>query len=89
MLELHKNNYVKIQGIKSAQKTALKVFDYIEKQPIIDIKKASEDLGLSFNTVSKAINNLVGIGVLRQTQSASRNRCFAYEEYLSILRKDT
>ena len=89
LLELHKNNYVKIQGIKSAQKTALKVFDYIEKQPIIDIKKASEDLGLSFNTVSKAINNLVGIGVLRQTQSASRNRCFAYEEYLAILRKDT
>ena len=89
LLELHKNNYVKIQGIKSAQKTASKVFDYIEKQPIIDIKKASEDLGLSFNTVSKAINNLVGIGILRQTQTASRNRCFAYEEYLAILRKDT
>ena len=89
LLELHKNNYVKIQGIKSAQKTASKVFDYIEKQPILDIKKASEDLGLSFNTVSKAINNLVGIGILKQTQSASRNRCFAYEEYLAILRKDT
>ena len=89
LLELHKNNYVKIQGIKSAQKTASKVFDYIEKQPILDIKRASEDLGLSFNTVSKAINSLVGIGILRQTQSASRNRCFAYEEYLAILRKDT
>lgn len=89
LLELHKKNHVKIQGIKSAQKTASKVFDYIEKQPILDIKKASDDLGLSFNTVSKAINNLVGIGILKQTQSASRNRCFAYEEYLAILRKDT
>ena len=61
----------------------------VKKNPIIDIKKTSSELGLVFNTVSKAVNNLMDIGILKQTQNASRNRCFAYEEYLAILRKDT
>ncbi|MBP2658423.1 MAG: hypothetical protein H6Q69_1455 [Firmicutes bacterium] len=29
------------------------------------------------------------IGILRQTQNANRKRCFTYEDYLAILRKDT
>ena len=89
LVALHQKNCSKVEAVKSSRKTVARVFDYIEKQPIIDIKKASTDLEISFNTMSKAVKTLEEIGILRQTQNAARNRCFAYEEYLVILRKDT
>lgn len=41
------------------------------------------------NTVSSAVGKLVNAGILKKTTNAARNRVFAYEEYLGILRKDT
>ncbi|MDF2636716.1 MAG: hypothetical protein K0R78_3590 [Pelosinus sp.] len=89
LVALNERDYGKVEGVKSSFKTTVKVFEYIKRNPIIDIKKTSTELGISFNTVSKAVNNLMDIGILRQTQNANRNRCFAYEDYLAILRKDT
>lgn len=89
LVALHERDHARVLGATKSLKTTVQVFEYIKKNPIIDIKKTSTELGLAFNTVSKAVNNLMEIGILRQTQNASRNRCFAYEEYLNILRKDT
>ena len=89
LVALNERDYIKVQGVKSSLKTTVKVFEYIKSNPIIAIKKTSTELSISFNTVSKAVNNLMDIGILRQTENASRNRCFAYEDYLAILRKDT
>ncbi len=89
LVALHEKDYAKVLGAKNSLKTTVRVFEYIKRNPIIDIKKTSNELDLSFNTISKAVNNLMDIGILRQTQNANRNRCFAYEDYLVILRKDT
>ena len=72
-----------------ASKTAKEIFDYLEKNPIIDIKKTSEELSLAFSTVSASVKRLEGCGILVKTNNANRNRVFAYEDYLEILRKDT
>jgi len=53
------------------------------------VKQTAEKLGLSFNTVSSAVNRLINVGILVQTENTRRNRIFAYEEYLNILRKGT
>lgn len=66
-----------------------RVFDYIEQYPIIEIKRTAADLGVSYNTVSSAVDKLVQTGILKETTNASRNRVFSYEEYLNILRKGT
>lgn len=66
-----------------------RVFDYIEEYPIISIRKTATDLGVTYNTVSSAVNKLVQLGVLKESTNASRNRVYYYEEYLEILRKDT
>ena len=87
--ELHNANIKKIDAMGRAAKNARAVFDYLEQNPIIDIGKTAEELNLAFSTVSLAVNRLVDAGILIQTNNANRNRVFAYEEYLSILRKDT
>jgi len=87
--ELHDKNIRIIEQMGRASKTAKEVFDYLEKNPIIDIKKTSEELSLAFSTVSASIKRLEECGILVQTNNANRNRVFAYEDYLGILRKDT
>lgn len=87
--ELHNANIKKIDAMGRASKNARAVFDYLEQNPIIDIGKTAEELNLAFSTVSLAVNRLVDAGILIQTNNANRNRVFAYEDYLTVLRKDT
>ena len=37
-------------------------------------------LNLSFNAVSNAVNKLVELGILRQTENVRRSQVFAYED---------
>jgi len=89
LVKLHDRNYQIIEKTGRAAKTVRKVFKYLESNPIIDIKKTSTELGISFNAVSNAVNTLIGLGVLKQNERSQRNRVFAYEEYLEIMRRDT
>lgn len=89
LVKLHEKNYVALEDTGKAALTMQKVFRYLESNPIIDIKKTSVELELSYNAVSRAVKRLVELGILVQTESRQRNRVFAYEEYLEILRKDT
>jgi Fic family protein len=65
------------------------LFDYLEQHPILDIKRTAAALEVSYNTISSAIRKLVDCGILYETTNAARNRVFAYQQYLDILRKDT
>lgn len=87
--ELHDENFKVVEKIGRASKTVKMVLKYLERNPIIDIQKTRLELGISYNAVSNAVNHLMGLGILKQTDSGQRNRVFAYEDYLEILRKDT
>ncbi len=89
LAKLHDKNIEILPKTTRKKDNVRTLFNHIEQYPIIDIKKTSIALELSYNTVSTAVNKLVGVGILKETTNASRNRVFVYEEYLSILRKDT
>lgn len=89
LVALRDKNRAATQSVGRSAKNVRKVFDYIEKCPIIDIRKTCEELAMPFSTVSRAVERLCALHILEQTESVKRNRCFAYEEYLNILRKDT
>lgn len=87
--ELHEKNTWLLPKAKREKDTVRTLFDYIEQYPIIDIGKTADRLALSYNAVSNAVKKLMSLGILRETTNASRNRVFAYDDYLTILRKDT
>ncbi len=89
LIVLHDANVTIISKLGRAAKNAILVFNYLESNPIIEIRKTAEALGITFNTTSSAVNRLVDAGILFQTSDTSRNRTFAYEAYLDILRKGT
>lgn len=42
--------------------------------------------GVSINTVSALINDLVSAGVLREMTGQRRNRLFVFQEYLALFK---
>ena len=87
---LHNQSVAKLGVFSKRQQTnLLKLFAYIETNPIIDIQKTAAALGLSYNTVSKMVTILVDEGILRQTDKAGKAKIYSYADYLDILRKDT
>ena len=86
---LHDTNIKQLETLGRRSKNAIKLFEYLESNPIIDIQKTSKDLNIAFNTVSSVVNDLCKIGILKQTSTQSRNRTFAYSEYLNILKAGT
>jgi Fic family protein len=89
LIALHDKNAAIITGMGRAAKSAMLVFSYLEANPIIDINKTAAALDITFNTASSAVKRLSDVGILVQTTNASRNRTFAYEDYITILRKGT
>jgi Fic family protein len=89
LVYLHDKNSMLIKNIGRSSKTAINLFKYIEENPIIEIQKTSAALGVSFNTIAGTVNKLCGLGILKQTNKAQRNRTFAYTDYLDILRSGT
>ena len=73
------------QSGRAAARTQM-IFDYLERHPIIEIGKTAEAVGLSYNTVASAVQWLVKQGILVPTTNFKRNRVFAYESYLGVLR---
>lgn len=87
---LHNQSVAKLGAFSKRQQTNLiKLFAYIETNPIIDVQKTAAALGLSYNTVSKMVTILVDEGILRQTDKAGKAKIYSYADYLDILRKDT
>lgn len=87
--ELHDRNLAILPTSKRSVDHVRRLFDYLEQHPIIDIKKTAQALDISYNTAAAAIRKLADLGILRETTNAVRNRVFAYQEYLDVLRKDT
>ena len=87
---LHDKNLSLLDDISSRQRpNVLKVFTYLEANPIIDIQKTATALTLSYNTVAKVVALLQEKGILKQTDKAGKAKIYSYDEYLNILRKDT
>ena len=87
---LHDTNLLKFDTLTKRQRSSvLKVFTYLESNPIIDIQKTADFLKVSYNTVSKIVSILIEKGILEQTAKSGKAKIYSYTAYLNILRKDT
>lgn len=89
LTELHNQSKAVVDTLGKSSKTAFMLLEYIEKNPIIEIVKTSNALGLAYNTISKSVKLLEENGILIQSDKIGRTRIYSYEKYLQILRKDT
>ena len=86
---LREKNKALIRAAGRVSATLLRLFDYLEANPIIDIAKTAAALSLSFNAASLAVTKLCDMGILFKSSGNKRNRIFSYEAYLEVLRNGT
>lgn len=88
--ELFKKDGARVEQSKiGVTATALRVYKYLQRNPLINIPKVVTDLGVSFPAASKAINLLEGLNIVSETTGRLRDRKFTYSEYLIILSEGT
>ena len=89
ILNLFENDRRRIEGLGRPAASALRVHQLLQQKPIIAIPDTAHRLGISAPTVSKSIQHLEQLGLLREITGKQRGRLFVYDAYLGILNRGT
>jgi Fic family protein len=69
--------------------SAARLFELLPSHPIVTIASAMALIGTSKPTAARAVEALVGAGILVERTGRKRDRSFAYQAYLDRLRVGT
>jgi Fic family protein len=72
-----------------ASASTAKVYDYLRQRVIISTPRAVKELGVSWPTVSGAVQRLEQLGIAREITGRSRDRLYAYHQQLALLDQGT
>jgi Fic family protein len=89
LLILFEADRKKVSELGRSAASTLRVHQQLQRRPVLTIPAATKELGLSEPTVAKAIENLIGLGIVRETTGKRRRRVFAYVRYIDILNQGT
>lgn len=88
-LKLFARDRALIEGLGRPAASALRLHQLLQRNPLITIPQAVKQLGLSAPTVSKAIDSLTTLGMVREITGRRRRRSFVYRDYLQLLSQGT
>ena len=86
---LIKDDEEKILSLKRAATSALEVYRYFLKTPILTPMSLTDKTALTPATINKSLVHLERLGILKEITSQKRNRLFVYNQYIEILSKGT
>jgi Fic family protein len=86
ILQLQKQNDIKIQSIGSRAANAQKITNYLYQKPVINAEKVSKISGLSMPSSYKLIETMEKIGILKEVTGGQRGRLYVFEDYLKLFR---
>ena len=89
LVRLFAEDRQRIQTLGRSASSALRVHEYMQRKPLINIGTAAETLNLSIPTVAGALKNLTELSIARETTGRQRGRVFAYDRYLQIVTAGT
>lgn len=86
ILQLQKQNDIKIQSIGSRAANAQKITNYLYQKPMINAEKVSKISGLSMPSSYKLIETMEKIEILKEVTGGQRGRMYVFEDYLKLFR---
>jgi Fic family protein len=86
ILQLQKQNDIKIQSIGSRAANAQKITNYLYQKPVINAEKVSKISGLSMPSSYKLIETMEKIEILKEVTGGQRGRLYVFEDYLKLFR---
>ena len=85
LLALFQTDADRVRTLGRTAARALRIFDAFRARPLLSLKALVERTGASYPTVSRAVEALETLGILREITGRKRERIFAYAAYLEIL----
>jgi Fic family protein len=89
LIRLFDTDRKRIQVLGRSALSALRVHEYMQKKPLINIGMAARALNLSIPTVSAALKRLEELAIAKEATGKERDRIFAYTRYLEIVSAGT
>lgn len=86
ILQLQKQNDIRIQSIGSRAANAQKITNYLYQKPVINAEKVSKISGLSMPSSYKLIEAMEKIEILVEVTGGQRGRSYVFEDYLKLFR---
>ena len=74
-------------GVRGRQ-NGLALLDFLLATPVVTAALVRDRFDVSRVTANNLVNDLANIGILREISQRTRNRVFAYQQYLDILNRD-
>lgn len=79
----------KLKMLGRSSKRGMKLLKYLEEYPLLERGHAAKKLGMSFRTVSLAVEDMLELGILESADNRKRKKLYYYREYLEILKSGT
>ena len=89
ILDLFNRDQKKIETLGRPATSVLRVFQHMQRNPIIAIPSAARRIGISAPTVAKSLGHMIDLGILEEITGRERHRLFVYRWYLDILNEGT
>lgn len=69
--------------------SALRIFQHMQRNPIVSIPATALKTGISARTAAKSLEHMRRLGIVREITGRPRRRLFVYDAYLAILNEGT
>jgi Fic family protein len=89
IVALFEEDQRRIEGLGRPAASVLRVFQHMQRNPIVSIPATAQKIGISAPTVAKSLEHMRRLGILREITGRERHRLFVYEPYLAILNEGT
>ena len=89
IVALFEDDQRRIEALGRPAASVLRVFQHMQRNPIVSIPATAQKVGISAPTVAKSLDHMRQLGILREITGRERHRLFVYEPYLAILNEGT
>lgn len=89
ILRVFEHDRLRIEQLGRPAGSALRLYQYLQRKPLITIQKAADATAMTRPTVAASVKHLTGLGIVRELTGKERHRLFVYDEYLKILNEGT
>ena len=89
IVALFEEDQRRIEALGRPAASVLRVFQHMQRNPIVSIPATAQKIGISAPTVAKSLEHMRRLGILREITGRERHRLFVYEPYLAILNEGT
>ena len=89
IVALFEEDQRRIEALGRPAASVLRVFQHMQRNPIVSIPATAQKIGISAPTVAKSLEHMRHLSILREITGRERHRLFVYEPYLAILNEGT